>query len=35
MAHNVDGMVSCGITRRFLIKLHWTFLRATNIGSPL
>lgn len=31
----VDGMVSCGITRRFPISLHQLFLRATNHRKPL
>ena len=31
----VDGMVSCGITRRFPISLHRLFLRATNLRKPL
>jgi len=30
-----DGMVSCGITRRFPISLHRLFLRATNLRIPL
>jgi len=30
-----DGMVSCGITRRFPISLHLLFLRATNHRNPL
>ncbi|PRY87226.1 hypothetical protein BY457_1374 [Marinilabilia salmonicolor] len=31
----VDGMVSCGITKRFPISLHRLFLRATNLRKPL
>jgi len=30
-----DGMVSCGITRRFPISLHRLFLRFTNLRKPL
>jgi len=30
-----DGMVSCGITKRFPISLHQLFLRATNLRKPL
>ena len=29
-----NGMVSCGITRRFPISLHRLFLRATNLRKP-
>jgi hypothetical protein len=31
----VDGMVSCGITKRFPISLHRPFLRATSARKPL
>ena len=31
----VDGMVSCGITRRKPISLPLRFLRATNARKPL
>ena len=34
-ATSFDGMVSCGITRRFPISLHRLFLRATNLRKPL
>lgn len=32
---NVDGMVSCGSTRQFPIRLRRPFLRATKIRNPL
>ena len=35
MRSTVDGMVSCGITKRFPISLHQFFLRATNLRKPL
>ena len=31
----VDGMVSCGSTKRKIISLHQLFLRATNARKPL
>lgn len=31
----VDGMVSCGSSKRFPISLHRPFLRATNLRKPL
>ena len=35
LAANVDGMVSCGITKRLSIMLQKPFLRATNLRKPL
>ncbi len=30
-----DGMVSCGITKRFPISLHRNYLRTINLRKPL